>query len=98
MTKVEAAKVLRAMEKSLIETGKDSPLKDCMIPIFKEACLMGAEALDPQPTEKPVKKFECLVKFRRITERIVRWFTDSEHAFKWLELEGYKVLQVKEMS
>lgn len=76
MTKVEAAKVLMAMEKSLIETGKDSPLKDCMIPIFKEACLMGAEALDPQPTEKPMKKFECPVKFHRITERIVRWFTD----------------------
>ena len=97
MTKVEAAKVLRAMEKALIETGSDSPL-DCMIPLFKEACLMGAEALDPQPTEKPMKKFECLVKFHRITERIVRWFTDSEHAFNWLELEGYKVLQVKEIS
>lgn len=60
MTKVEAAKVLRAMEKALIETGNDSPL-DCMIPLFKEACLMGAEALDPQPTEMIRKLYHKLL-------------------------------------
>lgn len=44
-----------------------------------------------------MKKYECLVVSNRITEKIIRWFTDSEHAYAWLELEGYKVIQIKEL-
>ena len=39
-------KILRVLEKGLIKTGKDEPLRDDLIPILKEACLMGADALE----------------------------------------------------
>ena len=42
-----------------------------------------------------MNKYECLVKRGNITEKIIRYFSTSEHAFAWLELEGYKVLSVK---
>ena len=46
MTKKEAIDVLKALEKGLKETGKDEPLKDVLIPIFKEALQMGIEELE----------------------------------------------------
>ena len=46
MTNLQAAKALRALEKGLIKTGKDEPLRDDLIPILKEACLMGADSLE----------------------------------------------------
>lgn len=42
-------------------------------------------------------KFECIVKRNGILEKVIRCFTDSEHAFAWLELEGYKVVYLKEL-
>lgn len=42
-----------------------------------------------------MKKFECIVKRGRIMTKIIRYFSDSIHAFAWLELEGYKVIGVK---
>ena len=44
-----------------------------------------------------MKKFECLVKRDGTTKKLIRYFSDSEHAFVWLELEGYKVFYVKEV-
>ena len=44
-----------------------------------------------------MKKYECLVKRDRITEKIIRWFTSDESAFAWLELEGYQVFYIKEL-
>lgn len=41
-----------------------------------------------------MKKFECLVKRGKVTEKIIRYFTDEERAFLWLELEGYKVIHL----
>lgn len=46
MTNLQAATLLRALEKGLIKTGKDEPLRDDLIPLLKEACLMGADALE----------------------------------------------------
>ena len=43
-----------------------------------------------------MKKFECLVKRDGVTEKIVRYFTNSEQAFAWLELEGYRVYSIRE--
>lgn len=40
-------------------------------------------------------KYECIVKRDGIVQKIIRYFTDSEHAFAWLELEGYKVYSIK---
>lgn len=45
-----------------------------------------------------MRKFECLVKRDRTTEKIIRWFKSEEYAFAWLELEGYLVFYVKELS
>ena len=45
-----------------------------------------------------MKKYECLVKRGKVTEKIIRYFTNSEHAFAWLELEGYRVFSIKELS
>lgn len=45
-----------------------------------------------------MKKFECIVRLRSETKKIIRYFSDSEHAFVWLQLEGYKVINVKELS
>ena len=47
--------------------------------------------------ESGMKKYECLVKRDRITEKIIRWFTSDESAFAWLELEGYQVFYIKEL-
>lgn len=44
-----------------------------------------------------MKKYECLVRRYGITEKIIRYFSDSEHAWAWLELEGYKVIRIKEV-
>lgn len=46
-----------------------------------------------------MKKFECLVKYKynKVTERIIRWFDNSEAAFIWLELEGCHVIWVREI-
>lgn len=45
--------------------------------------------------------FECLVTQQlscgKVTKRITRWFDDAEHAFAWLELEGYKVHFLKQI-
>lgn len=46
--------------------------------------------------------FECLVtqnllRCGKITKRIIRWFESEEYAFAWLELEGYKVISIKEL-
>ena len=43
-------------------------------------------------------KFECLVNRDRITQKIIRFFTNQEYAFIWLELEGYKVLSIKQLN
>lgn len=43
-------------------------------------------------------RFECLVTRNRITEKIIRFFTSQECAFAWLELEGYKVLSIKQLN
>lgn len=43
-------------------------------------------------------KFECIVKQRGITIKIIRYFENIEYAFAWLELEGYKVISVKELT
>lgn len=43
-----------------------------------------------------MKNFECLVKRDGVTIKFIRYFSDSEHAVKWFELEGYKVFYVKE--
>lgn len=42
--------------------------------------------------------FECLVKRDRITEKIIRWFKDEEHALAWLELEGYRVFSIRKVA
>lgn len=44
-----------------------------------------------------MKKYECLVKRGTVTEKIVRYFTNYEFAFAWLELEGYRVFCIKEL-
>ena len=44
-----------------------------------------------------MKKYECIVSRYGITEKIIRYFSDPEHAWTWLELEGYKVIAVKEL-
>jgi len=44
-----------------------------------------------------MKKFECLVKRGKVTEKIIRYFMDEERAFFWLELEGYKVIRLLEL-
>ena len=45
--------------------------------------------------------FECLVTQRlscgKVTKKITRWFSDAEHAFVWLNLEGYKVHFLKQI-
>lgn len=43
-------------------------------------------------------KYECLVSRNRITEKFIRFFTSQEYAFAWLELEGYKVLSIKQLT
>lgn len=45
-----------------------------------------------------MKKYECLVKRDGITEKIIRYFTNQERAFAWLELEGYHVFSLKELT
>jgi hypothetical protein len=37
------------------------------------------------------------VKRGTITEKIIRYFTNSKYAYAWLELEGYQVLCIKEL-
>lgn len=44
-----------------------------------------------------MKKYECLVKRGTVTEKIIRYFTNSEYAYVWLELEGYRVICIKEL-
>lgn len=44
-----------------------------------------------------MKKYECLVKRGTATEKIIRYFTNSEYAYVWLELEGYRVFCIKEL-
>lgn len=51
-----------------------------------------------QREETPMKKFECLVKRDRITQKIVRYFDDAEAAFALLELEGYQVFSVRDLT
>ena len=45
--------------------------------------------------------FECLVSQRlfygKVTKKIIRWFADAEHAFVWLNLEGYNVHFLKQI-
>lgn len=43
-------------------------------------------------------KFECFVRRDRITKKIIRFFISQKYAFAWLELEGYKVLSIKQLS
>ena len=45
-----------------------------------------------------MKKYECLVKRGGVTEKIIRYFTNSECAHVWLELEGYRVICIKELT
>ncbi len=45
-----------------------------------------------------MKKFECLAKRDGTTKKFIRYFSDSEHAFAWLELEGYRVICIKELT
>ena len=45
-----------------------------------------------------MKKYECVVKRGKTVEKIVRYFTSSEQAFAWLELEGYQVFSIKELT
>ena len=59
--------------------------------VLTEVCSMERE-------EAPMKKFECLVKRDRITQKIVRYFDDAEAAFAWLELEGYQVFSVRDLT
>lgn len=44
-----------------------------------------------------MKKYECFVKRGTSTEKIIRYFTNSEYAYAWLELEGYRVFCIKEL-
>ena len=60
----------------------------------KSGCRLSVK---PSPNVT-MRKFECLVKRDRITEKIIRWFKSEEYAFAWLELEGYLVFYVKELS
>ena len=45
--------------------------------------------------------FECIVtqklSYGQVTKKIIRWFSNSEHAFAWLELEGCKVHFIKQI-
>jgi len=42
-------------------------------------------------------KFECIVKDRKVYRKFIRYFSSVEAAFAWLELEGYKVISLKEL-
>lgn len=42
-----------------------------------------------------MKKYICLVERDKTVEKIIRYFKDSEHAFAWLELEGYRVFNIQ---
>lgn len=63
MTNLEAANALRAIAHALYKTGKDEPLKDKLIPVFKEACKMGAEALEAM--EKSERTHDAISKRTR---------------------------------
>jgi len=43
-------------------------------------------------------KFECIVVDRGTYKKFIRDFTSVENAFAWLELEGYKVISLRELS
>lgn len=42
--------------------------------------------------------YKCLVQRSGIVKEITRWFENAEYAFAWLELEGYKVIRIREVS
>lgn len=39
--------------------------------------------------------FECLVERGGVLQKIIRFFSDAEYAYAWLEIEGYKVIRIK---
>lgn len=41
--------------------------------------------------------YECIVKRDGVISKIIRAFTSIQYAFAWLELEGYKIISIKEL-
>lgn len=78
MSNLEAANALRAIAHALYKTGKDEPLKDKLIPAFKEACNMGAEALEAlearEKSERTHDVIEAMERYARAKELIpIEW-------------------------
>ena len=42
-------------------------------------------------------KFECIVVDRGVYKKFIRYYDSVELAFAWLELEGYKVISLREL-
>lgn len=81
-----------------LEVFKDMVENPLVYTECKESDLLTAiEALEQAKPTVKMRKYECLVKRDRITEKIIRWFTSDESAFAWLELEGYRVFYIKEL-